>query len=317
MTKKGKICLCISIVILIVLFLASSTDLLIKERENPVYEVSVLVDSEDDSGLETFKMGMDNAALRYNVDISFVTIYDEREPYRQIQLLVREIDDGAQGYIVSAENEAVMTQMMENVPIGSPVLVFGNDVESPRIRGKIAPDYEAMASDITKRMLDENPDKEKVTLVTVSKNKRNVEIMSLAIKSVCDEKGVEVSAVNLTNIDDSETLLAGLTAQGGNVIICPELKGLEAMARAAEKIQTDVPIYGSGFSSTLWKYVENGYVSATVVYNSYDAGYFSVKNIVEQLVGGYSEKDIELAHSIVDASSLYSRENATMLFPIN
>ena len=48
MLNKGKILWCIWAGILVLLFLMSSTDLIIKEKEIEVYPVSVIIDGDND-----------------------------------------------------------------------------------------------------------------------------------------------------------------------------------------------------------------------------------------------------------------------------
>ena len=57
MLNKGKILWCIWAGILVLLFLMSSTDLIIKEKEIEVYPVSVIIDGDNDDYYVNFKKG--------------------------------------------------------------------------------------------------------------------------------------------------------------------------------------------------------------------------------------------------------------------
>ena len=69
--------------VLVLLFLLSSTDLIIKEKEMQVYAVSVIVEDTTDDNYVNFRKGMDRAAIEYNLDVSFITLYDERNRDRK------------------------------------------------------------------------------------------------------------------------------------------------------------------------------------------------------------------------------------------
>ena len=56
MLNKGKILWCIWAGILVLLFLMSSTDLIIKEKEIEVYPVSVIIDGDNDDYYVNFKI---------------------------------------------------------------------------------------------------------------------------------------------------------------------------------------------------------------------------------------------------------------------
>ena len=58
--------------VLLFLYLISSTDLLIKERKNEIYPVSVILDDTTDESYQNFKKGVDRAAIELNADVSMI-----------------------------------------------------------------------------------------------------------------------------------------------------------------------------------------------------------------------------------------------------
>ena len=66
--------------VLLFLYLISSTDLLIKERKNEIYPVSVILDDTTDESYQNFKKGVDRAAIELNADSllyrDFLTLRD-------------------------------------------------------------------------------------------------------------------------------------------------------------------------------------------------------------------------------------------------
>ena len=57
---------------LILLYLLSSTDWIIKEKEVEVYPVSLIISDTSDDDYVNFRKGVDQAAVEYNVDVSFI-----------------------------------------------------------------------------------------------------------------------------------------------------------------------------------------------------------------------------------------------------
>ena len=53
---------------LILLYLLSSTDWIIKEKEVEVYPVSLIISNTSDDNYVNFRKGVDRAAVEYNVD---------------------------------------------------------------------------------------------------------------------------------------------------------------------------------------------------------------------------------------------------------
>ena len=81
--------------VLVLLFLLSSTDLIIKEKKAQIYAISVIVEDTVDDNYVNFRKGMDRAAIEYNVDVSFITLYDEGSREQQEELILREQQDGS------------------------------------------------------------------------------------------------------------------------------------------------------------------------------------------------------------------------------
>ena len=303
--------------LLIMLFLASSTDWLITERAVEIHQVSVLVDAEDDHGLGNFKMGLEQGAMRLNADLSFVTLYDEKEPEQQGTLLLREVNSGAQGIILLAENTASMEKMLGDVPVNVPVVIYGSSVDSPRVKAVLSPSWVSMARDLAKVIIDENGTKLKVTIVTTTKNRTNVETMKNTMLQAITQAGAEVSLVQLESLEDVKTLVDGLAAQGGNIVVTPELNTLEVLAQSIGTQADKLPIYGIGWSGGIWHSVENGDIKATVACNDYNGGYLALQELKASL-GGKSDNGSgsEIPYMVVNKENLYSNEIETMLFPI-
>ena len=104
-TKKGKIVWFLYVVLLVFLFLASSTDLIIKEKKNEIFPISVVIEDTDDADYVNFRKGMELAASELNADVSFITLYDKNDLEQQRALMEREQQDSAGALIVSPVNE--------------------------------------------------------------------------------------------------------------------------------------------------------------------------------------------------------------------
>ncbi|MEA5083889.1 MAG: substrate-binding domain-containing protein [Lachnospiraceae bacterium] len=317
MSKRGIFCLVAVASVLVMLFLASSTDWLITEKAVEIHQVSVLVDAEDDHGLSNFKLGLEQAAMRLNADLSFITLYDEKEPEQQGTLLLREVNSGAQGIILLAENASSMEKMLGDVPVNVPVVIYGSSVDSPRVKAVLCPSWVSIAKDLAKVIISENGTKLKVTIVTTTKNKTNVETMKNTMLLAITQAGAEVSMVQLQSLDDVKTLADGLTAQGGNIVFTPELNTLEVLAQSIGTQADKLPLYGVGWSGTIWHSVENGYIKATVVCNDYNGGYLALRELKASLDGKNDNREgSEIPYAVVNKENLYTDEIETMLFPI-
>ena len=69
MTKQEKIIWSLLAGVLILLFLLSSTDLIIKEKKTKIYPISIVIGDTMDDYYTNFRKGVDKAADEYNVDV--------------------------------------------------------------------------------------------------------------------------------------------------------------------------------------------------------------------------------------------------------
>ena len=83
--REKKYCYAfIGAVFLVLLFLMSSTDLIIKERAVQIDSISVILSEDTDDYYQNFRKGMEKAATDLRSDVRLITLYDrkDQEQYR-------------------------------------------------------------------------------------------------------------------------------------------------------------------------------------------------------------------------------------------
>ncbi len=86
MTRKEKMLWILYGIVLLLLFLLSSTDLIIKEKKTQIYKISVIIEDASDENYVNFRKGMDRAAIELHADVSFITLYDRGSGEQQREL---------------------------------------------------------------------------------------------------------------------------------------------------------------------------------------------------------------------------------------
>ena len=111
MSVREKLAWAACAVLLVFLYLASSTDLIIKEREVEIHPVSIILNDVNDAYYQNFKKGVDQAARDYYADTSYTTLYDEISQEQQLQLISREMEDGAQAILsITAQSRKISSR---------------------------------------------------------------------------------------------------------------------------------------------------------------------------------------------------------------
>ena len=101
MSNKEKMSWCAGVVLLVLLYLLSSTDLIIKEKEKEICRISVIIDNVNDNYYGNFREGMETAEKKYQADVNFITLYAENDEEQQESLIVREVKDGTNAVILA------------------------------------------------------------------------------------------------------------------------------------------------------------------------------------------------------------------------
>ena len=103
--RRGKALIIVYVAFLAVLLLMCSTDLIIREPEREVYQVAVIIEDMRSDNYSNFRKGMDQAAMEFNVDVHFITLYEKLDAAQQMELMEREEQDGADALVVVPADE--------------------------------------------------------------------------------------------------------------------------------------------------------------------------------------------------------------------
>ena len=110
---------------LIILYLLSSTDWIIKEKKTEVYPVSIIIRDVSDDYYANFRKGVEQAADDYNVDVSFLTLYERGDTRQQMEMASREIRDGAGAVILEPADAVDCMRYLDERTYESPIITVG------------------------------------------------------------------------------------------------------------------------------------------------------------------------------------------------
>ncbi len=114
---------------LVLLFLLSSTDLIIKEKKAEIYPVSVIINHTNDEYFQNYKKGMEQAAREYNADVRFITMYEAGSGAGQMELAEREAREGAAAIILAPARAYGDGWELETLAYACPFILLGPQVE--------------------------------------------------------------------------------------------------------------------------------------------------------------------------------------------
>ncbi|MEG0852573.1 MAG: substrate-binding domain-containing protein [Angelakisella sp.] len=305
--------------VLVSLFLLSSTDLFLSEKKNDVYVISVLIDDDTSKNWDNFRMGMDRAAEKWNADVSFVTLYDKGNTLQQEQLLKREVENGTQAIILSPADCGALTEAVDDIPAAIPVIALGARVESPRVRSVITAEPAVMGAELGARIGidDKMLAFSQVIEVTFRQNRTDTTLLSDSLRRALPDH-LPVNRITVRSDAELDALMVRLDAlTTPTAVVALDSTTLLSVAEKLEpSTQDTVALYGVGWSSGLLPYIESGVISDVGVYSDYDIGYLSMEAAIRYLQSEPVQKEYKVQQALIPADQIHSKAYEMMLFPI-
>ncbi|MFR5602279.1 MAG: substrate-binding domain-containing protein [Lachnospiraceae bacterium] len=157
MLKREKGLFVIYGIVVLILYLLSSTNLIIKEKKVEIYPISVIIEDTKDDYYQNFKKGMDQAARAFHVDTSFITLYEAHDWEQQMELLEREINDGARAVVLAPVDAEQTLLYLEEKKMVTPVILLGTNGSNDWVSDTISMDYFQAGEKLGTMFAEENP----------------------------------------------------------------------------------------------------------------------------------------------------------------
>ena len=314
--KKIRNVILADILLLSVLFLASATDLLIKEKETEVHKIAVMVDMPIKGQVDNFRAGAMKASADYHTDMNFINLSSWESLKDKQAVLKKELDNGCKGVIIQAEKEQEVAFLLEAVPTGVPVLLYNVDMDAACIYGNIGSDLQKECELLTDAILLDEKSAEGVVLVESAACGERVLMQHEQIQKNLEEKGILVRRMQVDSPEEAMTMARGISALLGRVFVSGNISILQSLGEGCASAKEELSVYGIGFHSGIRYLLEKGAVSGTVVHRAYEAGYISVGKMVEILEKDRSdEAELVVESVLVTPDTIYLPQVESVIFP--
>lgn len=315
-SKGGRWLIFFYVAFLVILFLMCSTDLIIREPEREIYQIAVIIEDDRSDNYSNFRKGMDQAAMEFNVDVRFITLYEKADAGQQAELMEREQQDGVDAMIVVPADEEQVSGMQMNVP----VIFLWPDTATAAGSGSIVVDYDEMGGRLAQEMLDKISADCPVVILTNPEKQSAVDRLFLeGAREIFADNGRKTDMIIWDETDALTTVLEAAASQekaallAENPEILTEVAGLLGdNAEAAERV---CGLYGRGNTVPILNALDRGQIAGICVTDDYSIGYFSVREAVKVLEGAHSAP-ITVESYYIEKEDLRKTAFEKLLFPI-
>lgn len=314
--KKIRNIILADILILILLFLASSTDLLVKEKEIEVHKIAVVVDVPAKGQLDNFRTGTMKASLEHHTDTNFINLSSWKELADKQAALLKELDNGCKGVILHCEDKEVARMMINSIPSDIPVLLYNEVEEDPCVRGTIGSNPDEECRLLKEIIMSDWHCEEGVVLVDSVPCSDRVMYIHDHLQKELEDDGILVRRIEADSNEKVQTLIRSVSSLLGKVFVSADVSVLQMLGEGNMNSQDEISVYGVGFHSDIRTLLENGSIKGTVVHRAYEAGYFSVEQMVRVLNGENLEDKTTIIESVLlTQKNMYSSEIESVVFP--
>lgn len=320
MKTRGVVMFFISVAVLAGLYLVSSTDLVLTERKTQVHNISVLVPDENDECWGYFKKGMDAASIEYNVDVSFVTLYQRGRADQQSGLMLREIENGAQALIICPADSSIIAEGLNGAGVAVPVLAVYSRINSPQVKAYIGANSYNMGESLADAIRQDSRAAGITEVIAVSApgDRSDIDETYEGLSNALLGSGLALRREYALHDEDVPALLARFNPESGEVIAALDPLTMQAFAAEVRLLEESRrALYGVGCTNSIIRGLEEGAIRAVSVSNGYDAGYLSIKTAVELIERSKSAGTGQFVNDVlVRPENIYDKEIWMMLFPI-
>lgn len=319
MKARGTILLTLALLTLTGLLLVSSTDIVLKEKQTTVYGLSVLIPDENDDCWGNFKKGMERAAVEFNADVSFVSLYERSRAEQQAELMLREIENGAQALIICPADSEYLASYLDKNGVALPIITLDSRVAASQIKAHIGADRYNMGEKLASAIRQDSRALgiTEVIAVSVPGARHDIDETFKGLKDGLTGSGIPVRRRYALFEEEAVDLLEEFRPEQGQVLAALDVSATQMLATQVRRLeQSRQALYGVGGTNNIIRGLEEGAIRAVAACNDYDAGYLSVRTAVEILGRTENVRDYILGDSLIRSGNIYDKNNEMLLFPI-
>lgn len=278
--------------------------------------ISVILYGNSIDRWESLKQGIEQAGKDYGAEITYVLMSVDHNEKEQLSLIQREIDNGAKGILLAA-NDSNMDLSSIKLPSKTfPIICLESGVNDLDITLVSADNY-AMGENLAEAVIEKENAIAKIAIVMDNQQRNTVKERYVGFYNKITEKFDNFTFWRREKGENRAIIFVQreLTQEAVDVVVALDNSSLEAVIDATLNLNKKVKLYGIANSDKAVYYLDNGKIKTLVYQDEFSIGYIGL----ESLLGGvnYNVKEMSnyINYHVVDDTTLYLPENQRVLFP--
>lgn len=290
--------------VLITLFLFQLPHL----KNDKIFQISMIINKSDGYLFSNMRLGLEQAANDLNAEIRFLTLSQDNNSQEQIEILNREVLNGADAIIIFPVNPKEINDFIKSQEYICPIVCMQSSINDKIIT--ISPDNEKVGKAIA-RAVRHSWVGENIILLDNSDFQNGIKTRIDAAQKMFKNWNIPVERIYITNDDFFEIILQNNNA----TFVTFEPYIGEQIAKYKSKNSININIYSTGLTPNITKYLENGVINSVIVWSDYASGYLATQNAIKLILNKKTTFSY-LPFKIINGDNMYEPENEKILFPV-
>lgn len=321
--KRNRLYFSLIIAMLAVIVVWASCQMWNVGKEEKEYKVSVIVENSSLDRWSLMRQGLEQAARDYPIDLNYVSTSDFEDVSAELDVIHREIENGADGVIVQMASGGSGADI-ESFGAKTSVVLIETDVTPEDFYTVVEPDNagmgEALAATVALDYGAEVPDR-RIGILSGNQEQLAMQQRLSGVTNGLEEKGARIAwCIEGKAKQAQEAFAAAMQNTPVDVLIVlgnDELEMVMDEFAAGELAGSGCALYGVGCSEKTVYYLDKGWIDTLVVPNEFNMGYQSMEKVAGQLLYHTQEAEKqEVDYLVVNRTNLYDDDIQKILFPI-
>lgn len=299
------------VIVLVFLYIAATTDIVIKEKTRQVYPVAFLAGEDFEEYGGNVKKGMDAASDEFNVDMSLLPTTKEMGAEEKINMLREEIELGAKAILVGKSEKEVIRSELERIAKDVPVITIG-DEDGFENMNKVYVDDIEIANLLFENLKVTYEGETKILFLT--SNEKDLEEESVIHSASESLKEAGFSCENENWKGEWSHEFEGKVLVAMNKRIATELAKVMEEDGLRERI---TGFYGIGSTTFLLNKLDSGLISGLIAWDDFALGYVAVESAMHLIKLPAGSKKERMDCFFLDKEILDSGQYMKVLYQIS
>lgn len=286
-------------------------------RMNEDVKISVIVYGSSSDRWAALRQGIDQGASDLSYQVNFVTMVSDSDYEEQIELIEREIDNGADGLIIAASDSEKLSEIIKDTAVNIPVVMVESNISDGKGLTYLSADNYSMGLNIGRSVILNNDKKRKIALLMENHQRESVigRYDGFMDSLQYSDFEIELWERDEEDVDISLFIEKKLRSSKVDIIVALDTETLETVVESVSTYGFNGYVYGIGSTNTIIHYLDYGLIKAIVYQNEFNMGYISVRKILDE---DRKSKDFEkeVDFRTINRETMYLPKNQRLVFPI-